>query len=126
MAEINITPFDNEISILYKWAGKYGIPTYFVVITPEIKGDKQINIYSNGIDLINQRIKEGKKLKDIYREFNNRLETEDITMTYALLSLSNNRPGNELLSEINNLYNTIQEYEEKTVTELQIKDEEEC
>ncbi len=32
---INQSPFDNEISILYKWSKVYGIPTKFILIRDE-------------------------------------------------------------------------------------------
>lgn len=114
MTEVNITPFDNEISILYKWARSYRTPIKLILITPEIRGDKEINIYSNGIDAINQRIKEGKTLREIYTEFSERLETEDIVMTYALLSLSNKKDETEILNEINRLYSVSDDIEEVT------------
>jgi hypothetical protein len=125
MAEVNITPFDNEISILYKWARHYRTPIKLILITPEIRGDKEINIYSNGIEAINQRFQEGKNLRDLYNEFGNRLETEDIAMTYALLSLTA-KPAANTIFEINSLYGKVEEGEEGvTTTGFQIKDEDE-
>jgi hypothetical protein len=125
MTEVNITPFDNEISILYKWARHYKTPIKLILITPEIIGDKEINNYSNGIDVINRRIYEGKNLREIYQEFGNRFEIEDVAMVYGLLSLAT-KPGGDLTAEINKLYATISETEEEGGTgKFQIKDEEE-
>ena len=107
MTEVNITPFDNEISILYKWARHYRTPIKLILITPEIRGDKEINVYSNGIESINRRIQEGNNLRQIYIEFDARLEAEDIVMTYALLSLAT-KPQDQILNEINSLYKDIE------------------
>jgi len=124
MGEVNITPFDNEISILYKWARHYNTPIKLIIITPEIRGDKEINIYSNGINIIGTKVNEGKTLREIYRDLNNKLEEEDIVMTYALFAFGKKNPS-EVLSEINSFYTKILDTDEEQTKGEQIKDVEE-
>ena len=41
MTEVNITPFDNEISIRYKWARHFNIPLELIIVSTEIVGEKE-------------------------------------------------------------------------------------
>ena len=66
MTEVNITPFDNEISILYKWAHHFRIPIKLIIISTEIKGEREENIYSNSIERIEGLIQSGYNLKNIW------------------------------------------------------------
>ena len=118
MTEINITPFDNEISILYKWARRFKIPARLIIVNTVIEGEKQRNIYANGIELV-QTIMADKTEKTLEQIANtiNKLETEDIAMIYLLISLNQNKGVTELISEINRLYEqnklqTIQDEQE--------------
>lgn len=100
MDGINITPFDNEISILHKWARYFQIPIRLILINTRIKGDKEETIYTSSVQEINSLIQQGKTLEQIYNELSDKLETEDIILIYYLVKQQNP----EVLTEINLLY----------------------
>ena len=120
MTEVNITPFDNEISILYKWARHYRTPIKLIVITTEIRGDKEVNVYANGIQIIQQMIEGGNNLQQVYAALSDKLENEDITMIYALSAIARQVPLNQVLGEINSLYKDIDEDEIQDEDELRL------
>ena len=120
MTEVNITPFDNEISILYKWARHYRTPIKLIIISTNIRGSKEVNVYSNGIETIQQMIEGKHSLKSIYNELNEELETEDIAMVYALSSIAQKVPLNVVLNRINSLYKDIDEDEIEDEDELRL------
>ena len=84
MTEVNITPFDNEISILYKWARHFRTPIKLIVISTEIKGEKEKSIYSNGINMVQALIQSGNDLQAINIRLSDKLETEDIIKKYKM------------------------------------------
>jgi len=100
MSEINITPFDNEISILHKWARYFQIPIRLIIIKSKIKGDKEETIYLNSVQEIQTLTQSGATLDQIEKELSDYLETEDIVMIYFLAK----QQDSSLLSEINLLY----------------------
>lgn len=102
MTEINITPFDNEISISHKWARHFNIPIKLIITRSVIKTDKEETIYSNSFTEIQKLVQEGYNLEQIYEELSNDLETEDIAMIYTFLNP--NKP--DILEEVNQLYET--------------------
>lgn len=100
MSEINITPFDNEISILHKWARYFQIPIRLIIIKTKIRGDKEETIYTNSVQEIQNLSQDKLTLEDIEKELIEYLETEDIVMIYFL----SKQQDPSLLSEINRLY----------------------
>jgi hypothetical protein len=109
MTEVNITPFDNEISILYKWARYFKTPIKLILVETKISGDKVETIYTNGIETIQRLIGQGNNLQQIYDILGDKLEAEDIAMVYALSALAQQQTLSNVLSEINKLYSQIGE-----------------
>ena len=36
---VNVTPYDNEVTLLYKWVRAFGLPTELIVVRPRITPD---------------------------------------------------------------------------------------
>lgn len=104
MTEVNITPFDNEISILYKWARHFRTPIRLVIVRSKIKGEKEETVYTNGIEAIQRLIQQRNNLDQINTQLGEKLETEDIAMIYALRAMTDNLPIAPIIQEINVLY----------------------
>lgn len=123
MTEVNITPFDNEISILYKWARYYRKPIRLIVIDTLIKGDKEVTNYSDAETVIANLYKEGKSLSEIFGQLQTKLAPEDVAIFYYLLS-SRDKPIEEILGEINELYSSenIPLIKDKTELDLILAD----
>ena len=120
MTEVNISSFDNEISILYKWGRHFKVPIRLILVDTVIEGDKERNIYRNGISIIQNLVQEKKSLQEVYQEVGNKLEIEDIAMIYSLYIMSQPYQIDRLLTEINQLFT---EHKLQTVsdeTELQL------
>jgi len=106
MTEVNITPFDNEISIRYKWARHFNIPLELIIVSTEIVGEKEEITYTNGFQYIIDSISNNNNLKTIYDDIADKIDTENITMIYA--AVSKNKLEDKL-AEINQLYVDIGE-----------------
>jgi len=118
MTEINITPFDNQISILYKWARHYKTSIYLIIVTPEIRDGKEVSAYANGVDIIQQKINDGMTLRQIYIDLADKLEIEDIVMVWALINRE--RDSEELFPIINGLYDELGIDQIQDVAELDL------
>ena len=106
---MEITPFDNEISVLYKWAQIFKIPVRLIMVSIEIEGDKEMAVHDSLTNIVNTKIQEGKNLIDIYYEIIDQygqVNTNDVVMIYALLMM-NRGTSDPVLDEINNLYRDI-------------------
>jgi hypothetical protein len=107
MTEINITPFDNEISILYKWARHYNVPMKLIIKNPVDRIDKKGDTYINAITLVQDLVKKGYNIEQVYDTIKNKIQIEDIVMLYTLVLLSNKIDINEIFNEINLFYTRL-------------------
>ena len=113
---VEITPFDNDISILYKWATVFGIPKKYVGIDFEMKDNKEYLIYYNGIESLRQIINTESLSEQIDRypfipimdimmlySFYNTSDFDKLTTINQVLSdndMKNIRDDNELKLEV--------------------------
>jgi hypothetical protein len=116
MTEVILSPFDNDISILYKWARYFNIPSNLIIIDTQIVDGKEVKQYTNGVYVINEMIQSGRSLKDIYNEVGSEIDIEDIGMIYALSAISRNLPLAQIITEIEDLYKSLD-------SEISIQDE---
>ncbi|GAH80420.1 unnamed protein product, partial [marine sediment metagenome] len=120
MTEVVITPFDNEISILHKWASYFKIPVRLILVTTQIQGVKDVTMYSSGISHINNMIDNENNLRSIYNSLKDKIETEDIVMAYTLLATAKNKTLDDVMTEINKLYIDIGDETVQDVNELKL------
>lgn len=105
MTEVNITPFDNEKSIMYKWAQSFRTPIRLVIVESKIIGEREETVYINGIEAIRNLIQQGNNLTQINTRLSEKLETEDIAMIYTLIK-SKDGDISLIIQEINELYSS--------------------
>ena len=114
---IEITPFDNDISILYKWADLYKIPRKYVLPVSEIRDNKEYITYVNGLVEIAGKVSIPEKaVEDViveYEDFDN-ISVDDILMIYAFYNRSDSD-----VQKVTNINNVRRQYD--IVTDL--KDE---
>ena len=120
MTEVTITPFDNEISILYKWVRYFNIPVKLIIISTEIKVNYEKTIYTNGVEKIQNLIQYGYNLSRIHGELSDKLELEYIIMLYALLSIQNKMLLSNIINEINQLYENL-DIHDRIKDEIELK-----
>ena len=116
MTEVKIEPFDNEVSIKYKWAKHFEVPSFLILKTTSL-GEKLETKYENFIDIVRKQINEGKSLKNIFDEFEDKIDGETIVMSYLYLK----QPSEETLEEINELYSELQEDPIDDLEELKLE-----
>lgn len=63
-----ISKYDNNITIAYKYAHQFSIPTRLLVIT---KNQQSQTSYYSFLDIVNNLVNQGKNLAEIYEEFLN-------------------------------------------------------
>lgn len=104
MTEVIIKEFDNDLSILYKWARHFNIPSKLIIKSKEIKDEKEIDKYDSSIQFIYNLIQQSKTLDTIYNTLKEKLDIIDIVMGYTYVQTSVGILLSDILNTINNLY----------------------
>lgn len=110
--QIEINHLDTDVTLLYKYAEAYGVPTKFIrIIAPPSMFDESIipssidilksYQYINILDELPLLLSQGKTLKEIRDLY--KLSTEDIEGIYYQLYLGGKITSDELLEKINQL-----------------------
>lgn len=97
--EISIDPFDNEISILYKYAEKLEIPTKYIIV----KSVDGKDTYISGVDYIKTAVQKGQNLSSIL-DYINSIDPKTVSYVYAFYKLQSETDTNALVKEINQVY----------------------
>lgn len=109
---VNITPFDNDVTLLYKWSQVYGIPVRLILIrsrtladSPDMPGSEAF-VFETVVDFINRMTNLDASASDIYKsiqETNRHIQKIDVLMTFYsnIINQSiNHKPAFELMNEI--------------------------
>lgn len=109
------TPYDNDVTLLYKWADIFQIPVKLMIIRPRTIKDKNISsgtqsyVYDSLPNIIQRLYSQGESpasIYDIVTGYNKMINIDDIVMTYYDLLRRNNTDPN-LYSVINKAYRGI-------------------
>ena len=109
MATIDITDFDNEISILHKWAQHYNIPVKYIITSKE----NESLSYHNGIQLFINALQTGSTLTDLadnplFSDFG----LKDIVILYAANKLDQIRRLTNVKTQIDQTSRLVEEINE--------------
>lgn len=111
--DMNIrTPFDNDVSMAYKYAKKMNLPSEYVI---KLEGDE----YVTYPDIIKGWVEKGNSLSDIYDSLNEYgyLNPNDVALIYARIKMKEGIDIDSLLEELNEFhdnYDTKEKFADKT------------
>ena len=114
---MDITEFDNDVSILYKEAQKLQVPTKLVQIKTEIRDGTEIKTYSNMIQDIQTQIAAGISLMGMATQF--AIDPKDLAMIYAIFQ-SRAMELKDILFTINQFYEQIGINKIRDIAELRL------
>src|SRR6056297_2743978 len=116
-AEVEINPYDNEVTLLYKWAQVFGLPVQLIIVRPRTPQDADIVsgtdtlVYESLVGMVERLSAAGETPADVYDiiyNFNKYITVDDIAMAYAILAWRAD-PQRVIVQEINRVYNSIDE-----------------
>lgn len=93
-SSINLSPFDTNVTILYKYAEFYNIPSIHLIVREDNGG----YLYLNSHDMIINNINSGVSLVDIYKKYNglnSKINKELIIYLYYNLVVNVNKRSTE-------------------------------
>lgn len=116
--EIITSPYDNDVTVLYKSLRYFGLPLNLIIIRPRTENDDEYTIGTNKfvfeslIDMVSRLDQEGETVSEIYdtiKQYKKNISIDDIVMSYyvILLDESKNIAGkvdiiNQKYYELNN------------------------
>ena len=109
--QLQVTKYDNDVTLLYKWASLLGTPTRLIVVRPRTAQDYKITsgttayVFESLTSIVRRLYEEGETIAGIYETIKTlkpAINIKDITMTFV--SLTRN-PNPEAYDP--NFYNTI-------------------
>jgi hypothetical protein len=118
---MELSPLDNEISLLYKWAFKEGVPIRYVIVRPSDQDPNEINglVFTKLEDYIRSQKAKGKTLQDIdmiLRDDKITFYIDVLIMLYIKIRRSENIPTNIILEELQAYYNYIDTNKDKDLS----------
>lgn len=113
---ISRSQFDNNVTLLYKWAVQSGFPLKYIVIRPRLATDTSLTGAENYVfetlpGMISRLMKESKDMPEIFDiiyEFKNTLTVRDMTLSYYSILIGENPDANHL-ETINQTYKDLDE-----------------
>lgn len=85
--EVTVTPYDNPVTLLYKWADVHGVPTKLIAYSKDAKSN-EIKFYSV-YELVKDMVDQQRQSDEIWRtiqEFNTAAQVEDVFMLYYMVA----------------------------------------
>lgn len=111
----NVSIFDNDVTLLYKWANYYGVPIKQIVVRPRTEADANIQsgsktwVYEPLNEMIRRLLQQGQSLYNIYEQviaYSSDTSADDVAMTYAEMSDPNQR--DQVLKTVNDFYSDLE------------------
>jgi hypothetical protein len=129
---LQVTPYDNDVTLLYKWGEQFQIPEQYIIVRPRTAQDVGIpsgtptKVFESLPMIVLRLHNQGESPSDMYEiihGFNELIDVTDIIMTYYGL-LRNVDPRPDLFRTINQIYRamdektTIDPYEDQNSLQL--------
>ena len=109
--EVEVTPYDNEVTLLYKWAQAFQVPVQLVIVRPRTAKDVNIPsgtntlVYESIIDMVARLSGAGETPAEIYDQilrYNKNITIDDVAMSYYIID--ENRDDPNFYQTMNEIY----------------------
>jgi hypothetical protein len=116
--------YDNDVTLLYKWAEVFQLPISFIIVRPREPGDEQFisgtdkYVYESLQALVARLIENQTSPSEIYdyvHKYNKMIEVKDIAMVYY--DIWKSQGETDLHIHLNNLYKLLGDSSESNMTE---------
>lgn len=114
---LQVTPYDNDVTLLYKWGEIFQIPEQYIVVRPRTVQDNNIpsgtttKVFESLPMIIQRLYQQGETPTEVYEiihRFNELIDINDIIMVYYSI-LSSIDPKPNLYQTINQIYRAMDE-----------------
>lgn len=114
--KMNVSPFDNELSLLYKWANLFEVPVKYVLVRPATPADQGAanrlgdTVYEPVLSYLLARLERGTSLADLYAQvmaLTTNLTNDDFAMVLTAALLSRQVPLDEIRNQLNTLFREL-------------------
>lgn len=114
---LQVTPYDNDVTLLYKWGEQFQIPEQYIIVRPRTAQDVAIpsgtptKVFESLPMIVLRLHNQGESPSDMYEiihGFNDLINVDDIMMTYYNL-LRSVDPRPDLYRTINQLHRAMDE-----------------
>ncbi len=114
------TIYDNEVTMMYKWAYYYGLPSHLLISLRSESGDLELKSFEPLSTFIGRLLAVGQTISEIYKlakDLNDQITTRDIIMAYY----TNVRGSADVIPEINTVQTmlTRQPGEYETLSDIE-------
>lgn len=115
MTSINVSPYDNDITLLYKWANAFQVPISLMIVRPRESQDVDITsgnksyVYESLSNIVYRFMNEHRdpgEMYDLITEYNNNIREDDIAMVYYGIILGID-PNLDYTSTMNQFYRSM-------------------
>jgi len=117
-SEINVFPYDNDVTLMYKWAEVFQVPINLIIVRPRgtndsnIKSGTQKYVYESLLNMIERLERDNNtpsEIYDIINQYNKFITIDDIAMVYYFIWNKNLPPEEKknINIYVNNLYELL-------------------
>lgn len=113
---IEVLPYDNDVTLLYKWVAVFQVPVRLIIVRPRTAADADLPMGTNKyvfeslVTIVNRLANEGESPADVYdivTGYKNTIDIDDIAMAYFSLLEDPELKDPMTYRTINNIYHDI-------------------